>query len=127
LWRALSLRTLATAVPPGAPGNFDLAAVSGPLALVLARYDRELAKSLIEEAVKAQRGIGNIRANYVTAAALADPRSVVALVEKLPDATGPGRDHLRQAVAELLLAEGDEVGRIVHHALSQWFVGDDDL
>jgi hypothetical protein len=126
-WRTLSLRA------PARPGNLEdtwalqmESLARGALALVLARYDRELAMAFVEEARKPlpQEGSGRLP-NYVLAAVLADPRRAVSLAEKL--ATGPNGDYACEQVINLLLAEGDAVWKVVDRALAQWHVDDEDL
>jgi len=97
----------------------------GAVALVLARYDREIALVVIEAASKRKPSLNFNRFPHLQAAALADPRRAVALVEEMPES---GRKEVqREYVADLLLAEGDAAWKIVHGALGQWFVDDEDL
>lgn len=97
----------------------------GALTLVLARYNREMALVFIEEASKRTPDRNTYRMEHLRAAALADPRRAVSLVEALPE--GGNKDYLLLDVVNMLLAEGDAAWKIVHRALAQWFVDDEDL
>ena len=119
-WRALWLRTRAA---PAEARDLE-ATYTGPLALVLARYDHKLAMVLVEEAAKQGQAAGG-GAESLKAAAIADPRRAVALVEALP--AGQARDRVRLSVVDMLLAEGEGVWRAVHHTVGLWHVDDDDL
>jgi hypothetical protein len=122
-WRALSLRGR-----PQDRGNEDAtglqAAEGGALALVLARYDRGVALALVEESAQRRQQDSFRRPHYLQAAALADPRRAVALVGQMD---GQGKDSARDAVVDLLLAEGEAVWRAVHRAVAQWHVDEEDL
>jgi hypothetical protein len=119
-WRALALRS--PAAIEDRPGMMTHSL--GALALTVARYDRDLTGAFIAEAQKHRREDDFARANHFLAAALVDPRWAVALIEGLPD--GPGKDHARQSVIDVLLGEGDAVWRAVHRALALWYVDDED-
>jgi hypothetical protein len=126
-WRTLSLRAPAR---PGLPEDgwaLEMEAQArGALALVLARYDRELAMAFVEDAHRRPRQeVSGRLMNYVLAAALADSRRAVALAEKL--STQPNGDYACEQVIKLLLAEGDAVWKAVDRALAQWHVDDEDL
>jgi hypothetical protein len=117
-WRSLSFRGRQA----NARGEMRGAAV-GSLALVLARYDREVALALL---ATAQPQPGGFRSeNLFRAAALADPSRAAAMLAKLP--AGRETDWTRQAVVRLLVAEGDSLWRAVHSAVAQWYVDDHDL
>lgn len=124
-WRALSLR-----IPPRPGGVEDEWKRSrqtdalGALALVLARYDRALALLFVEEARKRTPNMQYNRLPHLRAAALADPRRAIALVEALP--VNARTDNFRLNVVNMLLAEGDAVWKIVHGDLAQWFMGDEE-
>jgi hypothetical protein len=126
-WRTLSLR--APARPGGSDDSWSVemdAQARGALALVLARYDRELAMALVEDAHRRprQRTSGRLM-DYVLAAALADPRRAVALAEDI--VTQPNGDYACEQVIKLLLADGDARWKAVDRALAQWHVDDEDL
>jgi hypothetical protein len=120
LWRTLSL------LKPASPARRERATQSaGALALVLARYDHDLARALIGQSGKTDLPQVYGELDYLLAAALVDPRRAAALVEKLPD--GPDKDYARQTVARMLLCDGDAVWRKVHAALGQWYIDTEDL
>jgi uncharacterized GH25 family protein len=125
-WRALSLRN-----PPRRGGAEDEWRRSqevpalGALALVLARYDRDIAMAFVEEASKRTPGRNAYQLPHLRAAALADPRRAVVLIEALPEEAN--KDYLRLTVVNMLVAEGDTAWKSVHGALAQWFVTDEDL
>jgi protocatechuate 3,4-dioxygenase beta subunit len=125
-WRTLSLRA------PARRGHEDAwslemeAQSQGALALVLARYDRQLAMAFVDEAHRQPRQGGSGRVmNYLLAAALAEPRRAVTMAEKL--ATEPNGDYACEQVIKLLLAEGEAVWKAVDRALAQWHVDDEDF
>jgi uncharacterized GH25 family protein len=125
-WRALSLHR-----PAATDGTEDewrknqQIQGTGALALVLARYDRELAMVLVEEARKQAPKTGFNRQTHLQAAALADPRRAAALVEEA--ATGENMDYDRQLVVGMLLAEDIALWKRVHDALAQWYIDVVDL
>lgn len=123
-WRALSQRS-----PPraGVEDDWNLSRQTdalGALALVLARYDRKLALAFVEEARKRTPNMQYNRLPHLRAAALADPRQAVVLIEALP--VDARTDYWRLNVVNMLLAEGDAAWKIMHEALAQWFVGDEE-
>jgi protocatechuate 3,4-dioxygenase beta subunit len=126
-WHTLSLRAPARPGLPEDGWSLEMdAQARGALALVLARYDRELAMALVEDAHRRPRQeVSGRLMNYVLAAALADPRRAVALAEKV--ATQPNGEYACEQVIKLLLAEGDAVWKAVDRALAQWHVDDEDL
>jgi protocatechuate 3,4-dioxygenase beta subunit len=96
----------------------------GSVALTLARYDRGIARSLLEQAVQPIDGPSG-RSSRFYAAALIDPAWAVAMIEQLsPD---KGQEETRLAVANFLLCEGEAVWRYVHRSLGQWHIDQEDF
>ncbi|HEY1376877.1 MAG TPA: hypothetical protein VGF55_08780, partial [Gemmataceae bacterium] len=124
LWRTVALRPRQAATEADPQGGMEYASV-GAVALVVARYDHALAMALVEEAARYPASQSSGRHNAVLAAAIADPRRAVALVEALPE--GPPKDRAREAVAGMLLADGDRAWRAVHRAVAQWYIDDEDF
>jgi uncharacterized GH25 family protein len=125
-WRALSLYH--SQRRDGADDQWQLLQQThalGALALVLARYDREVALVFIDAAGKYKPSGRMSRSTHLSAAALVEPRRAAALVEKLPE--GESKEHARLNVVNMLLAEGDDAWKIVHRDLAQWFVDDEEL
>jgi hypothetical protein len=123
-WRTVALHAAAAA--SGANRDRDMAARSvGALALVLARYDHDLALSLAEDAARAEQPETYGEPDHLLAAALADPRRAAALVEKLPD--GKRKEFFRERVAGLLLRDGEALWQRVHSALGLWHIDDEDV
>jgi hypothetical protein len=124
LWRTLALRLRPD--PQHTERNGMESDAIGVLALVVGRYDRAEALALIEEAGKQPRTEAYSGRGYTyLAAALADPKRAVALIEQLVDERN--KDHTRDSVAGLLLADGETAWRAVYRALGQWYVDDEDL
>jgi hypothetical protein len=101
------------------------------LAMMLARYDRSIARSLVEPLV---RGTGSAPAErlavgelYAAAAAI-DPKWAAALVEALPDDPDLGprspKNAARLAVANVLGRVGERRFRYLQHALLNLWVTD---
>jgi hypothetical protein len=123
-WRALSFkpRTIVTErEDQWSPDTLSL----GILALALSPYDHDLAMALVEEAearprTETSRGLNQ----QLMAAAIADPRRAVALVDKLQE--GQSKDDARKDVADMLVSEGEAMWRAIYRALGQWYVDDED-
>src|SRR5207237_598057 len=88
------------------------------LAMVLARYDRAVARLLVEAAAKRTQKLTGRMEAYFTAAILIDPRWAVRLLEDLPE--GREKDHARLTVTRMLTREGEEFWRKVHSHLALW-------
>jgi hypothetical protein len=124
-WRALSLHRPPRLNRVEDEWNLSLATDAlGALALVLARYDRELAQIFIEQASKHTPSENFTRSPHLRTAALADPRRAVALVEAL--AEGRNKDYVREKVVNMMLAEGEAAWKLVHSDLAQWHPGDEE-
>lgn len=96
----------------------------GSLALTLARYDPGLALALIDKVeVAPEQAYDAI--NLYRAAALAAPERAVAMLARLPD--DKTTEAVRLAVVSLLLADGTDLDKLVHAALAQWHVDNEDL
>jgi len=103
-----------------------IAGTSAALAMVVARYDRNLAARLLEpELQKTGTYQGLFGSDYVTwrvlaAEALIDPRRAIERVEALPDDAGTGTDpnstknHARIQIATLLASHGADRWRHVY-------------
>lgn len=122
-WRALALR-------PQRPVNLmhptihdsEVAAV----ALFAARYDRALARSLLEPLTGRALDLlkaGHVRA-FLPALVQADPRRAFEVYEGM--ANDPLKDGERPRLAKLLLLDGDERWRDAHNQAGLWFVDDED-
>jgi hypothetical protein len=124
LWRALSFLPSRYKDGPRDPAGNHVGSV-GTLALTLSRYDRKLALDLLDTAGAPPRENIYGAVNLFRVAALVDPDRAVAMLKKLP----PGReaDYMRDAVVTALLAEGEARERLIHHALAQWYIDDEDL
>ncbi len=103
------------------------------LAMLVARYDRDLAARLLRPQVEhlgTLRGIAvrdYISFRILAALAMIDPRQAVELTEKLPDDPAPGLDDdlpkntARIHVARLLAAHGKERWKYIYeYFLSLW-------
>jgi hypothetical protein len=123
-WRALSFRATRDAKEPDDRTGAH-AAATGALALTLARYDRGLALALLDAAKAPGEGAAAQGENLFLAAALADPARAAAMLAKLP--AGRDGDWTREQVVKALLAEGEEVSRVVHRTLAQWYLDDEDV
>jgi hypothetical protein len=107
-WRALALRPPR---PARGSGNGTYEGGAAQLALVLARYDRAVARAALEPAARRLGELFDPRYTYqarrfYAAATMIDPHWALSLVEAAPDRTSPGgyrpRDEARQTVAEVL-------------------------
>ncbi len=122
-------RTLALRPPRGDQTDLYEAGIAGTtaaLAMMVARYDRALAASLLEpELRKTGTYQGLFGSDYVTwrimaAEALIDPRRAVRLVEALPDDPGAGTDstttknQARIEIAKLLALHGADRWQYVY-------------
>jgi protocatechuate 3,4-dioxygenase beta subunit len=119
-WRAVALR------PPrpargDVEGSYETA--TAQLALLLARYDPAVARTVLGPAVLRLRDLPDpyrtwIADDVFAAAAAIDPAWAVSLLESLPDRAWPGgyrpRDHARVAIADVLAHGG--TGRWEHVA-----------
>jgi hypothetical protein len=86
--------------------------------MVLARYNRALARPLVEAVAKQPQKLTGRMDAFVTAAILIDPEWAVKLVEDLPE--GQDKDHARLVVAGMLTRNGDEFWRKAHAHLAMW-------
>jgi hypothetical protein len=107
-WRALSFRFGPMKKRDG-PTTYAGSDALGILAHVLARYDRAIAMALVEQAERTRDGQQFACNTHFMAAAVADPRRAVELLEKLPK--GENSDYTRQSVIGWLIKEGDDIGR----------------
>jgi hypothetical protein len=123
-WRTLSFR-----LPPPEDDdpNFFRGTSDAALALTLARYDRGLAKTLLEPLVQREREQPNLFHGYARfpAAALIDPRWALELVEGLPGGQEK-KDEARRSVAKTLALNGEEGRREVQKHLGLWAVDVED-
>jgi Carboxypeptidase regulatory-like domain len=128
LWRALAMRQPKPWArdPTGRPAEADVL-----LGMTLARYDRAIARSLVESVI---RGMGptpgflSLRGELHAAAAAIDPNWAVALVEALPDdpdlkLQNP-KNSARLAVADVLGRAGDLRFRKFQHSFMMLWVPD---
>jgi hypothetical protein len=107
-WRALALRG---ARPARGSSNGTYETTTAQLALLLARYDRTVARAVLEP-VAARLGelfdarFTNQARDLYVAATLIDPQWALSLIEAAPDRAWPGgfrpRDQARQTVADVL-------------------------
>ena len=112
--------------PSGRPAQADVL-----LAMMLARYDRAIARSLVEPLA---RGAGpaavyfSSRGELYAAAAAIDPKWAVALVEALPDDPDlkiqSPKNSARLAVATVLGRVGDQRFRNLQHSFLYLWVPD---
>jgi RNA polymerase sigma factor (sigma-70 family) len=124
-WRALSFR----APPLQSDDEFQLVlgdAGDAALALFLARYDRAVARQLLDGVRPRSAGLLKSRHSrtFLAALALVDPRVAVAWFEGLP--AGAEKERERPDAARTLLLEGDERWREAHRHLGEWYVDDED-
>ena len=120
-WRAVSFR-----IPRLGEVPFEATYPKGwmadaALAYALARYDRQVAGMILEEAAPML-----LRTNYagnhlLGAMAILDPTRAAKFVGDLG-----GHDYFREKVAYRLLAEGDELWRLVYRELGLWWSDDED-
>jgi protocatechuate 3,4-dioxygenase beta subunit len=112
-WRALALRP-----PRPARGHKDgrYESVVAELALLLARYDRTSARTVLEPAIRQLPALFDPRNTHTpnrifAAAALIDPSWAVGLLDVAPDRAWPGgyqpRAEARVTLADLLARTGD--------------------
>jgi protocatechuate 3,4-dioxygenase beta subunit len=123
-WQALALR-MPCPEDENEAAQRDLSDV--PLVLMLARYDRALAGTLLKLVWKragAQVRAGSSRAFY-TAAALIDPSWAVELVESLPN--NPLKDQARTSVVKTLLLRDEERWQEAQKEIGVWVVDVEDM
>ncbi len=128
LWRSLAMRQPNPweTMPRGRHAEADV-----QLAMMLARYDRAIARSLIEPFAQGGRQAAvyfSYRGELYAAAAVIDPKWAVALVEALPDdpdlkIQGP-KNSARLAVANLLGRVGDQRSRNLQYSFLGLWVPD---
>jgi protocatechuate 3,4-dioxygenase beta subunit len=126
LWRTVSLHAPQLAQQEWHDSMGFESCALGTLAMVLARYDRDLALRLAAEAQSRFQGttFSYGRNNALLAIAVLDPKRAVALVQTK---TGDrGQSDARNAVMKLLLAKDDQVWHIIRQTLSmnQTEIGD---
>jgi RNA polymerase sigma factor (sigma-70 family) len=114
-WRALSFRS-----PPPAEDDRAWQGEMGDaaLAMVLARYDRAMARPLVEAAARRMEKLTGRMEAFFTAALLIDPAWAVKLVEDMPE--GREKDWARLTVTGMLTRSGEEFWRKVHSHLALW-------
>jgi hypothetical protein len=106
------------------------------LAMMVGRYDRDVATALLRPLVKRLEALrGQASTDYVSwrvlaALALIDPHQAVEKIEKLPDDPPPGLDDstpknlARLQVARLLASHGEKRWRFIYeHFLNLWTPG----
>lgn len=129
LWRTLAMRP-AQALPPH--GWRDAAGTTATVAMLVARYDRELARSLLQPLAERARDLvidgGFWGGNLVTAAAMIDPRWAEEIVESLSDERGDEsestREQCRQQLARLLACRPQvRWRRVLGDHTGLWVVG----
>jgi uncharacterized GH25 family protein len=123
-WRALSLRTPRPSSDDFSDGRN--AGADAALALALARYDRAVARVLLEpgkgraaEIIKWGHG-----SSFFPAWAVTDPHGAAKLLERLPE--GNQGDYARLSVIGLLTADGDELWKKAYERLGLWLVDTED-
>ncbi len=132
LWRSLAMRQ-PKPWETNPSGGHEYANLQ--LAMMLARYDRPIARSLVEPLV---RGTGtssvyfSSRGELHAAAAAIDPQWAVALVEAIPDdpdlKIGSPKNSARLAVANVLGRAGDQRFRMLQHTfLYLWLPDVEDI
>jgi hypothetical protein len=104
-WKALSFRY--GPKKQDGPESEQMVDAAGALAIVLALYDRGLAMTFIERTERNRTPDQFTRHTHLNAAALANPRRAVELVENLPK--GPDFDYVREGVIGWLLREADTI------------------
>jgi protocatechuate 3,4-dioxygenase beta subunit len=127
VWRALALRR-ARSSGAGLANDSGALGADCALALLLARYDRALARALLAPAVEFLK-LGNGRVGYdwagdvlPAALALSDPEWALELSKSLLD------ERARAVVAKVLARSGKERWDLVlNQYLQLWTVGQDDL
>lgn len=131
VWRALSLRYPRTTGPSGfASDHCDLRA-----ALLLARYDRSIARALVERHIDPegpQQTLSGDGGLGFVAAAMVDPAWAVELVERLPDDADQGvrnaKNSARLAVAAALARHGEARWKYLQNKYAYlWVVDTEDL
>ena len=135
LWRATSFR-----LPRSGPAPAEstlVAQADATLAMMLARYDRTLAHTVLDPITERVRShttgdSGRGSDTPFVAAALIDPRWAVELIESLPDESSLDytlpKNFARMNVANLLTFEGEERWQEVQKRfLALWIVDSEDL
>lgn len=119
-WRAVSFR-----IPRPSSDPFEVAHPRGwmadaALAYSLARYDRQVAGLILDEATPILLKHMNYGGNHlIEATAMVDPTQAVRLVDSLPDDGRKG--YLQKKIAAMLLREDDRLWRLIHQNLGlQW-------
>jgi hypothetical protein len=106
------------------------------LALLLARYDREVARTILEPWVAGERSMPAADAHYILQAmAAVDPRRAVTLLDAVPDDPDAGFDPFRNPknevrrnlAGELATPPGERWDRAVRKLLLLWTVGREDI
>ncbi len=128
VWRSLAMRP----PNPGEPRpNGGSAQADLQLAMVLARYDRAIARSLIEPLAEKNgpdRAFFSSQGELYAAAAAIDPKWAVALVEALPDdpelKIQEPKNSARLAVATVLGRAGDARDRKLQYSYLHLWVPD---
>ncbi len=128
LWRSLAMRR----PKPWETSAGDRSAQGDvPLAMMLARYDRTIARSLVEPLARKVRqadGYVSYRGELHVAAAAIDPKWAVALVDAMPDDSDVKmqnpKNAARLAVANVLGRAGDQRFRHLQKSLLYLWVPD---
>ena len=128
LWRSLAMRQPNPweTMPRGRHAEADV-----QLAMMLARYDRALARSLIEPFARGgsqAAALSSYRGELYVAAAVIEPKWAVALVEALPEdpdgkLQGP-KNSARLAVANMLGRVGEQRSRHLQQSFLHLWVPD---
>jgi hypothetical protein len=104
-WKTVSLRPLRS---DGSDASFPYEQAASSLALMLARYDRAVARQVLEPAARQVRSLDYGRRswarNLFVAATLIDPAWAVSLADSLPD-DKPGADLHPKASMRLVIAD----------------------
>ena len=119
LWRCISFRLPHREDPAKDTWRPELTA---RLALLVARYDREVARMLLEPQV-AQSGPTPLSESAYIAAFLADPKDAARLLEKLP----AENHYLRAKLAKLVVLSGEDLRYEVHQQINLWHPDREDL
>jgi hypothetical protein len=122
-WRVFALRT-----PPPAEAPVWQAAESPDLALLLARYDRTAARTLLESmehrAPFTEERYGSFGRTLLPALAAVDPKWAVQVFDRLP--AGAQKEMQRLMLVRALALDGEAYWRFVFQQCMVWWVDDNE-
>jgi hypothetical protein len=122
-WRALSFSSKTSTAAPEDQWGMQSGAI-GSVALTLGRYDSELALSLLTR-VKMPQAYYSTSSVVLRANALADPHRAISILSSLKQ--DAHTDYLREVVVVTLLTRDEGLDKLIHGALVQWHIDNEDL